>query len=92
MIAISYYGQLKELLQKPKDLHEFNLKEKLTIENIRSVVLMINKSNTTINKIEHIIQKSMIAVNDEYIEEDDEIEINNITMLEISIIPPISGG
>jgi hypothetical protein len=34
----------------------------------------------------------MIAVNDEYIAEDELIEIDNITQLGISIIPPISGG
>ncbi len=92
MITISYYGQLKELIKKPNDLYEFDIKEKLTIENIRNIIALINKDNLLINKIEMILQRSMIAINDEYIREEDEIDPNDLTKIEISVIPPISGG
>jgi len=79
-IKVLYFASLKDKLKKNEDI--INLKEGSKVEDLLNDIISKNP------QIQELLQKCMIAVNEEYSSKDRVLNENDI----VAIIPPVSGG
>lgn len=79
-IKVLYFASLKDKLKKNEDI--IDLKEGSKVEDL------LNDIISKYPQIQELIQKCMIAVNEEYSSKDRVLNENDI----VAIIPPVSGG
>ncbi|GAB6072339.1 molybdopterin converting factor subunit 1 [Venenivibrio stagnispumantis] len=79
-IKVLYFASLKDKLKKKEDI--IDLKEGSKVEDL------LNDIISKYPQIQELIQKCMIAVNEEYSSKDRVLNENDI----VAIIPPVSGG
>jgi len=79
-IKVLYFASLKDKLKKNEDI--IDLKEGSKVEDL------LNEIISKYPQIQELIQKCMIAVNEEYSSKDRVLNENDI----VAIIPPVSDG
>lgn len=78
-VEVLYFSQVKDKVGKSSEIVDFNGN---TVEDL------INYLTKIYPDIRDIIQKSMVAVNENYAEKDSILKEND----KVAIIPPVSGG
>ncbi|ACN99052.1 conserved domain protein [Sulfurihydrogenibium azorense Az-Fu1] len=78
-VEVLYFSQVKDKVGKSSEIVDFNGN---TVEDL------INYLTKIYPNIRDILQKSMIAVNENYAEKDSILNEND----KVAIIPPVSGG
>ncbi|MDM7273890.1 molybdopterin converting factor subunit 1 [Sulfurihydrogenibium azorense] len=78
-VEVLYFSQVKDKVGKSSEIVDFNGN---TVEDL------INYLTKIYPDIRDILQKSMVAVNENYAEKDSILKEND----KVAIIPPVSGG
>ena len=86
-IKVHYFAKIKEIMKKQNDVIYIDKKQ---IKGKEVFQLSINENRTLTNELIPIFQTCLIALNDQYIDREEEINLKNGD--EISILPPISAG
>lgn len=97
-IKILYFASVKQILHKSEDVINVNVlsnehnNNELTTEDIFNLILekYTKEDNRELDKLKSVLNNSLIAINDEYIDRNSAISLSSNDI--ISVIPPISGG
>jgi molybdopterin synthase sulfur carrier subunit len=79
-IKILYFSSIKDKLKKSSE--EINLNDDFTIKDLKNFL------QEKYPEIKEILDKSMFAVNENYVTEDYKLKDGDL----VALIPPVSGG